>query len=404
METPCFYKECNNEGNSSHIFVSMDRITEFYPAHRHDFVEMYYVIEGEGTDIINGIEHKLEPGSFVLLLPWHIHEIHSCNTSPVRIYKCDFGMELLLSDDPLYSEIQGLYFDFTNIPAVIHVEGLLDNQIFELFERLKNEYIGRKTYSRTLVKMKIIELLIEFSRGYKENKGTKTAKASSGDVEDKIWDIITYIHMHITEDILVSHIAGIFDTEELLVNKWLEQQTGLKFPELVTEIRIRHACVMLSHPEIPISFIARAIGFKSSVTFYRKFKELKGMNPEEYRKNDRRESSQGNALKVINPNIVWKIIYFMHLHFQEDITLASIAENFHYSEVYLRELIKEYAGQSFTELLHEIRIMHACSILTSTKMPVAEVAYKVGFDSRETFFRAFQKLRGTTPGKYRKLK
>lgn len=128
------------------------------------------------------------------------------------------------------------------------------------------------------------------------------------------------------------------------------------------------------------------------------------MNPEEYRKNDRRESSQGNALKVINPNIVWKIIYFMHLHFQEDITLASIAENFHYSEVYLRELIKEYAGQSFTELLHEIRIMHACSILTSTKMPVAEVAYKVGFDSRETFFRAFQKLRGTTPGKYRKLK
>jgi YesN/AraC family two-component response regulator len=97
-----------------------------------------------------------------------------------------------------------------------------------------------------------------------------------------------------------------------------------------------------------------------------------------------------------------RIIYYIHLHYSEDITLASIAQDFYFNKNYLSELFGK-SGASFTRLLHEIRIYHACSLLLTTDMQINDIGFQVGFNSTETFFRVFKKQRGVSPSEYRKI-
>jgi AraC-like DNA-binding protein len=102
------------------------------------------------------------------------------------------------------------------------------------------------------------------------------------------------------------------------------------------------------------------------------------------------------------PAAIWKVIHYMHIHYRERLALSGLAEEFHFNETYLSEQIKRYAGKSFVNLLHEIRIRHACSLLASTDMTVSDIAYEVGYGSANTLFKAFRRYKSMTPAAYRK--
>lgn len=102
------------------------------------------------------------------------------------------------------------------------------------------------------------------------------------------------------------------------------------------------------------------------------------------------------------PAAIWRVLRFMHIHYRDRLSLSGLAEEFHFNETYLSEQIKRCAGKSFVRLLHEIRIRHACSLLASTDMTVADIAYEVGYGSANTLFTAFRKYKSLTPAAYRK--
>jgi AraC-like DNA-binding protein len=52
--------------------------------------------------------------------------------------------------------------------------------------------------------------------------------------------------------------------------------------------------------------------------------------------------------------------------------------------------------------LHDVRIRHACVLLHSTEMSIAEVAFEAGYGSYSTFIRVFQEQKGMSPTAYRK--
>ncbi|MNY78797.1 TCP pilus virulence regulatory protein [compost metagenome] len=58
-------------------------------------------------------------------------------------------------------------------------------------------------------------------------------------------------------------------------------------------------------------------------------------------------------------------------------------------------------GIHFVDFLHELRIRHACSLLLSSELPIAQVGYESGFSSYPTFARTFQRIKGMTPRQYR---
>ena len=72
-------------------------------------------------------------------------------------------------------------------------------------------------------------------------------------------------------------------------------------------------------------------------------------------------------------------------HNYQTVTLASLAELFHYSEPHLCTLIKQNTGHTFTGLIKRLRLAEAIDYLTNTNLKIGEIAEKVGYNSADHF-------------------
>ncbi len=89
-------------------------------------------------------------------------------------------------------------------------------------------------------------------------------------------------------------------------------------------------------------------------------------------------------------------------HNYQTLTLSSLAKFFHYSEPYLCTLIRKNTGQSFTELVKDLRLSEATEYLLNTDMKINEIAERVGYNSSDHFSRVFRAQYHMSPQKYRK--
>ena len=90
-------------------------------------------------------------------------------------------------------------------------------------------------------------------------------------------------------------------------------------------------------------------------------------------------------------------------HNYRTLTLASLAEFFHYSEAYLSTLVSQNTGCSFTSLVKQLRMADAVSYLTNTQMKIGEIAENVGYNSADHFSRVFRTTYQMSPQEYRKM-
>lgn len=384
----------NCYGMTFPFYVSYDVIDIPIRLHRHDFVELQMTVAGHGTERVNGISHELQKGNLTILFPWHCHDIMPDPDGKVEIIKCCFDTEMFLQENSPFIELKNLVFYNLGASPFTTFEDAASETIIGLFDSLLKEFSEYEKWKEVLFKSIIAQIFILFDR-HRSKTAVPSQKDSDG---SRIWDIIEYINLHYNEDIRLADVAAKFYYSSSRLNKLIKEHTNLTFDDLLTETRIRNACAMLIYHKTSVSYIAAAVGYQSEETFFRTFKNIKGISPGNYRKSHV-EQKQNMVFPLC---IDAKIIYYLHKHYAEDISPASVANAFHYSEGYLCDVLKSQTGQSFLELLHEIRIFHAGVLLLTSDMPVNQIGFEVGFNSTETFLRVFKKIKGIPPGAYRK--
>ncbi len=67
------------------------------------------------------------------------------------------------------------------------------------------------------------------------------------------------------------------------LSKYIREKAGRKFSDIVTELRMQHACNMLKSQGQSIEQIAEEAGYPSVEHFSRRFKEIYGITPAAYR-------------------------------------------------------------------------------------------------------------------------
>lgn len=83
-------------------------------------------------------------------------------------------------------------------------------------------------------------------------------------------------------------------------------------------------------------------------------------------------------------------------------TLQGLAEAVGVSRAAFARRFRDLVGRPMFEYLTSLRIDRAREMLTAGSLPVAEVAYRVGYESSVAFSKTFRKQTGLTPAKYRK--
>lgn len=108
-----------------------------------------------------------------------------------------------------------------------------------------------------------------------------------------------------------------------------------------------------------------------------------------------RHSSNGIA-------IVENVRRYMDRHYTNEISLTSLADQFHINSAYLSEMFKELIGQNFSDYLVNLRMEKARSLLMDEQLKVIEIAHLVGYSNSGYFSTVFKKRFGQKPLDYRK--
>ncbi len=82
-------------------------------------------------------------------------------------------------------------------------------------------------------------------------------------------------------------------------------------------------------------------------------------------------------------------------------TMKELASRTRYSVSSLSRLIKKYTGSTFKELQAKQRMQKAMQILTSSNLPISEIATEVGYENQSFFYKRFQAEFQMTPNEMR---
>jgi AraC family transcriptional regulator len=96
-----------------------------------------------------------------------------------------------------------------------------------------------------------------------------------------------------------------------------------------------------------------------------------------------------------------RALVYMRDHLADDIALADLAREAAMSEFHFARAFKAALGASPLQQLIAERIDAAKVLLTTTRLPVAEIAHRVGYEDVSRFGQHFKRATGATPAAFR---
>jgi AraC-like DNA-binding protein len=97
-----------------------------------------------------------------------------------------------------------------------------------------------------------------------------------------------------------------------------------------------------------------------------------------------------------------RVVDLVHERLTETLSIADLARAAGCSPSTLDRRVRKVFSLSPQQLVLRTRIDHAASLLTSTDLPIADVAAASGFYDQAAFTRTFGRLTGETPAQFRR--
>jgi len=114
-------------------------------------------------------------------------------------------------------------------------------------------------------------------------------------------------------------------------------------------------------------------------------------------------ASPGYATKIIpkESKRIDEVYAFIQDNFHKPIKVEEVATLANMSVSAFSHYFKKSTNRSFIRFLTEVRLGHACQLLTTTQMDISEIAFQTGYANLSNFNRLFKKYKGCTPLQFR---
>lgn len=272
--------------------VTVRKHTRFieFDLHKHNYVEMMYVVKGSITHVIDGKKIELKKGDFLLLNQGISHSILKASYDDIGInFIClpeFFSLPLsMLQEKNVLAKFITLTFQNNTMPYYLlfrlnenkQIENLMENMIDSMLHKFPNEDTINQ-YSMGLIFLYLLNNLQDLS-----SNSSLTYKQAI--VQVILEDISSnYKNCNLSNIAKDSHQSLVF------LSKIIKQETGHTFLELLQEERFKHACKMLENTSLSIEDIALAVGYENQSYFFRQFKKRYNMTPRQYRQLENKDS------------------------------------------------------------------------------------------------------------------
>lgn len=267
-----------------------------HPMHTHPGFELFYCLSGRAhflsaDDEGQPVQFDLAPGEFIFIACGRPHHL--------RIYEGDNSRMILMNLRPcesqnatftigglarLYPECDDLFSDGRFILSKDS-----NGELCALLSILVNSVVH---YTRMATISCIIDLLLSAC----------LIRIASLDKEKRTFQslyvehAVSYIEKNYGESFRVGDVAQHIGIHPTYLQRLFRERIGMTIVDYTNTVRIDHAKVLLENTGNSIIDIALECGFSSRQHFSRCFKALTGMNPKQYRMENRVPSSASDEV------------------------------------------------------------------------------------------------------------
>lgn len=238
--------------------------------HWHNSWEVEIVIDGQGSQILNGTKHEITKGAVYILNPTDFHEVE---VSQLEVYNISFSDELLPSEFiTAFSGCGGGRIQYISDEKLSQLSSICEMLLYE--SENSQKYADKTT--KCLLDLLFIHLLRIFSVEKTKNSDTKKSMINSA---------VSYINIHFRENPTLSDVAYALGITPNYLSEQFHVITGKKYKEYLNEVRLMYAKKLLLSSNLSVTEICFASGFSSLSNFLRVFKSTFGTSPQAMQKN-----------------------------------------------------------------------------------------------------------------------
>lgn len=235
--------------------------------HYHSLYEIYFMLEGNCTYIIDNKLYNVQAGDIVVIPDGIIHHTKYDDINHSRILiNCSHEYVPSLVKSGL---AVGIYL-YRN-PFVV-------DETRKLLEKTEIEYKRKDSYSKDILICHTHSLFYLLLRN-------SDSCITVDDGNKLIEQAVAYIRENFASDITLSSMAKRFSVSPEHFSRMFKKETGLGFSKYLNSLRLQYAEHLLKNSESQnITQVAEICGFEDSNYFSKKFKEVYGTSPKNVQK------------------------------------------------------------------------------------------------------------------------
>jgi AraC family transcriptional regulator, L-rhamnose operon regulatory protein RhaS len=256
-----------------------------FPKHKHNYIEIIYMVSGSTTHIINdnskvvlnqGDMLFLNQNAFQEILPAGLEDIAINFIVLTEFFDVAFQMldgENLLKNflvDSLRQDNKTAGYLYFKVADVLPVQNLIENMIWSIL----NEQVNKRKINQTTMGLLFLQLL------------NYTDKIEQG--EDDPYDnyLTLSVLRHIEENYRDSNLTVLakdLNQPIYLLSRLVKRSTGYTYKELLQRKRFQKAVELLGNTTLSVNDIISAVGYDNTSYFHRVFREKYKMSPRQFR-------------------------------------------------------------------------------------------------------------------------
>jgi len=262
--------------------------------HCHDEYELQLIIGAHGRAFVGDYVGFFEPGHLVLTGPRLPHNWISTDLPPdglaVRSLVIQFREAPLRDGMRAISELEETLPLLERARHGIEFFGL-SHIVQQRFYRIKQSH-GLERFAEFA---NLLGLLVRCN-DYRLLSSDHVAFNGSDDSLTVINKVVAHVNEHYAEDLSVGEMSNLVGMSESAFSRFFSKATGLTFTTFVNRLRVNRACQLLMERDSYVSSVCYAVGFNNVANFNRRFLEVKGMTPTQFRRQAAGRFMQGDAV------------------------------------------------------------------------------------------------------------
>lgn len=262
------------------LVYQVDREEAFYDQlHQHGEIQISYIPQGEGTLIVGDSINEYKPNDILIIGGFVPH-----------VFKSDTVASPMSEMHTLFFDLHSFGKDFFEIADLsltkeFFKKSELGMRVLSNTEQIIDKFHQLPSQNKVEQIATLLNIMSLVTRSKTAPLSSFVYKKTFSDDEGKrMNNVYKYAMEQYGEPISLEEISSVANMSRNAFCRYFKKRTNKTFFQFLIEIRIENACkLIINKPELSISLISEECGFNNIANFNRKFKELKGCSPTQYR-------------------------------------------------------------------------------------------------------------------------